>query len=219
MKVTRLSIQNILGIDTLEISPGQITTISGGNGVGKTSVLEAIKAALGGGNDASLIRNGSDSAKVVLVLEDGTEIARSWTEDGKSTVAVKNPAFGKVSSPATYLKRLTDALSVNPVSFITAPSDKRAAWLLEVLPVEVSDADLKACGLTALPPASANGLDRIATAHKTVYDERTGVNRVARDKRGTIAQLEKSLPPLASEDWTAAAARAEQEKDLSLIPI
>lgn len=216
MKVTRLSIQNILGIDTLEIAPGQITTISGGNGVGKTSVLEAIKAALGGGNDASLIRNGSDSAKVVLVLEDGTEIARSWTEDGKSTVAVKNPAFGKVSSPATYLKRLTDALSVNPVSFITAPADKRAAWLLEVLPVEVSDADLKACGLAALPPASANGLDRIAAAHKAVYDERTGVNRVARDKKGTIAQLEKSLPLLASEDWATAAVRAEQEKDAAL---
>lgn len=216
MKVSRLSIQNVLGIESLEIAPGTVTIVEGANGTGKTSVLEAIKAGLGGGNDASLIRNGSNSARVVLVLDDGTEITRSWEEGGKSSVNVKNQAFGKISNPASYLKRLVDALSVNPVSFLTAPPEKRAAWLLEVLPVEVSNTDLQACGVGSLPAPSPNGLDRIAAAYKSIYDERTGINRLIRDKKGTVAQLEKDAPALSGGDWQGALSTAEAEREAAL---
>ena len=46
MKVAKINIKSILGIDEMEIKPGKITLVEGRNGAGKTSILEAIKAAL-----------------------------------------------------------------------------------------------------------------------------------------------------------------------------
>jgi DNA repair exonuclease SbcCD ATPase subunit len=72
MHISKVKITNILGIDELEFQPGQFNAFTGGNGSGKTSALEAIKAALKGGHDATLLRNGADKGEVVLVLDDGS---------------------------------------------------------------------------------------------------------------------------------------------------
>ena len=65
MRVAHVRISNILGIEEIEFAPGGFTEVSGGNGAGKTSVLEAIRAALRGGNDATLLRNGADRGEIV----------------------------------------------------------------------------------------------------------------------------------------------------------
>ncbi|MCQ4574556.1 MAG: ATP-binding protein, partial [Candidatus Brocadiales bacterium] len=71
MKVAAIKIHNILGIESLEIKPNSMTFIEGENGAGKTSVLEAIKAIIHGGHDATLLRNGADKGEIVLVLDNG----------------------------------------------------------------------------------------------------------------------------------------------------
>lgn len=64
MRITKVDISEFLGIKSLVFEPNKITYITGGNGAGKTSVLEAIKSALGGGgNRASLMRDGSDMSE------------------------------------------------------------------------------------------------------------------------------------------------------------
>lgn len=212
MQVAKITIDNILGIEHLEITPGTVTVVEGANGVGKTSVIEAVKAALAGGHDATLLRQGATEGRVVLVLDDQTEIVRTVDAE-TSAVNVKHPTFGRISSPQTFLKRLADALSVNPVAFLTAPPKKRTEWLLEVLPFEISDDDLRAAGVdTALP--AGQGLERIDAAYKQVYDTRTGVNRLAREKKATAEQLRKDLPAGPDPtDWAAAAEAAEAERD------
>lgn len=211
MRLARVVIDNILGIEHLELAPGTITVIEGANGVGKTSVLEAIKAGLGGGRDATLLRQGAAEGQVVLVLDDGTEISKRVRADGPTAVTVKHPTFGKIAKPQGFLDKLADALSVNPVSFITATSAERAKVLLDVLPVPATDEDLRAAGVTELPPESRNGLQRIDAARRQVYDERTGVNRAAKEKRATIAQLEASVPPTTGSNPSAEAEAAETE--------
>jgi len=212
MRLCRVTIDNILGLEHLELVPGAVTVISGANGVGKTSVLEAIKAGLGGGRDATLLRKGAKEGQVVLVLDDGTEITKRV--GATATTIVKHPTFGAIAKPQTYLDKLADALSVNPIAFLAAPPAKRAEWLLEVLPSKVTDEDLKGAGVVTLPPASENGLQRIDTARKAAYDERTGVNRTTKEKKATIAQLEASLPPDSGADPRQEAATAEQEISL-----
>ena len=39
MRVAKITIHNLLGIDHLELPPGQFTCVSGPNGAGKTSLL------------------------------------------------------------------------------------------------------------------------------------------------------------------------------------
>ena len=194
MKVSKIEIANILGLELLEFEPGSVTVVSGANGTGKTSTLEAIKLAMGGAADATLLRQGETEGRVVLVMEDGSRISRKVYQSKVGPLTVDHPAYGKVPKPAGFLAERLDTLSFNPIEFLTASEARQVEWLLEVLPVQVTDADLKAAGLELLPPPARNGLDRIEAAHKGVYDERTGINRAVKEKRGTVTQLRESLP-------------------------
>lgn len=195
MIVSKISIKNILGLESLEIEPGVITEISGQNGAGKTSCLEAIKAALGSGHDATLLRKGAEEGEVVLVLEDGTEIKRRVTE-AKTDTVVSHPVYGKISRPASYLKKLSDALSVNPVQFLTADKKTRITQLLQAIPMQVTADQLGFVPVSALQGVSldAHALEAIGAISKNVYDTRTGVNRSQKDKEATARQMRETLP-------------------------
>jgi DNA repair exonuclease SbcCD ATPase subunit len=212
MQVQKLTIDNILGIEHLEIEPGAVTVIEGGNAVGKTSVLEAIKAALGGGNDATLLRQGAKEGSVVLILEDGTEIRKTVGPE-RSPVTVTHPAFGKISKPQGWLDKLSDALAVNPVSFLTAPPSKRAEWLLEVMPLTLepdeATADLLKLAAFAGKDPKKDPLGAIEAARQALYDKRTAENRTAKDKKATAAQLRETLPPAEEVPADPTALRAE----------
>ena len=214
MRVQKVTIEHILGIDHLEFEPGSVTIIEGKNDVGKTSVLNAISAALGVTQDAMLLKKGETEGKIVLVLDDGVTVTKRATAGKRPTVTVRHPELGNISQPQFYLDRLADALSVKPIAFLNASPDERAEYLLETLPVKVTDTELVDAApdlapmlpsnnvAQALPPETANGIDRIDAASKLLYDERTGINRTAKEKRATIAQLEESLfgAPLPTED-------------------
>lgn len=195
MKISHIKISNILGIKSLEFSPnGALTEITGQNGEGKTSVLEAIKAATGGGHDATLLRRGEEKGEIVLVLDDGTEIQKRVTAD-KSTVDVKRDGK-KVASPANHVKALIDALSVNPVEFLTARKQDRVRVLLESMPIELDIARLQE--LAGVPVQQGPGVHAftvIETVRKEVYDNRALTNRAVKEKESTINQLTVALPP------------------------
>lgn len=194
MNISHITIRNILGIQELELSPGGFTQISGRNGTGKTSVLEAVKSALKSGHDATLLRAGSEKGEVVLVLDDGTELTKTVTDSG-STTAVRRDGK-KIARPGEAIKALTDALSVNPVEFLLAPKKDRVKALLEAMPIE-ADADHLAA-ISGVPVSAQPGLHAIhviEVVRSKVYDARTGTNRAVTEKQATIKQLEAAVPP------------------------
>ena len=196
MQVSHIKIRNILGIEELEIDAGKFITVTGKNGVGKTSVVEAIKAALSGGHDATLLRNGADKGEVVLVLDDGATITKKVTA-AKSEQAFTDADGRKIARPAEAIRQLIDALSVNPVEFLTVPKKQQVAALLEAMPMVADLAKLSEISGIGLAEGHYNGmhaLDAIETVRKAVYDERTGVNRAAKEKAATARQLSESLP-------------------------
>lgn len=207
-RVKKLTIRNLLAFEELEFEPGQVTLIEGANAEGKTSILEVVDAILGGGHDATLLRKGEEEGEGVLVIEDpggdfdGVEIRKRVTPE-RSTLDVTHPRLGKVSAAQTFVNGLHDAIAVNPVRFIL--SDNRAELLLEALETEVASDDLREAigdvdpgevpvddlirGVEGLPAPDA--IDRV---HKAVYNARTGVNRVVREKETTAAQLRETIP-------------------------
>lgn len=194
MNISHIRISNILGITELELSPQGFTQISGPNGVGKTSVLEAIKAVLNQGHDATLLRQGADKGEVVLVLDDGTELSKTVTA-ATSTTAVRRDGK-KVARPAEAIRALTDALSVNPVEFLLAKPKERARVLLEAMPLEADTDHLSE--ISGLPVKAAPGIHAlhvIDQVRQQVFDARTGTNRAVREKEATIKQLEAAVPP------------------------
>jgi DNA repair exonuclease SbcCD ATPase subunit len=195
MHITHVSIRNILGIEEFEFTPQGFNQIAGKNGTGKTSILEAIKAALKGGHDATLLRAGQKKGEIVLVLDDGTEVHRKVTESGSDTVVKREGK--KVNKPVDTLRQITDALSVNPVQFLLADSKDRARVLLESLPLEADYERLaKITGLELRQRPGVHALTIIEDVRQEVYDSRTGTNRAVKEKSGTIAQLRQALPPV-----------------------
>lgn len=194
MKIQHVRIENILGVQHLEFTPGAgMTAITGQNGQGKTSVLEAIKSTLQKGHDATLLRKGATEGEVVLVLDNGAQIRERVTE-ARTTRDVIDPTGKKIAKPADTLQSFTDALSVNPVEFLRAGKKDRVKVLLESMPL-VADA-ARLTQITGIPVAQTkeHALAVIDFVRKQVYDDRTGTNRAVKEKAGTINQLELNLP-------------------------
>ena len=210
MQISHLTIRNILGIDELELSPQGFTQISGPNGTGKTSVLEAIKSALSSGHDATLLRNGAEKGEIVLVLDDGMEVTKT-VKPNTSTTEVRRDGK-KIPRPAEAIKALTDALSVNPVEFLLAPKKERVRVLLEAMPIEADTEHLaEIAGVPVSAQPGLHALHVIEQVHKQVYDARTGTNRAVKEKQATINQLEAAVPPA-----PAGVEGDEQELELKL---
>lgn len=194
MKISHIRITNVLGIDSLEFSPEGFTSIEGQNGQGKTSVLEAIKSATGVGHDATLLRKGAEKGEVVLVLDDGTEIQERITASRTTRDVIKDGK--KLTKPSDTIKALTDALSVNPVEFLTARKQDRVQVLLESMPIDLDLAYLAEISGVELNLATkpTNPLQTIEFVRKQVFDERTSTNRAVKEKDATINQLNTALP-------------------------
>lgn len=206
-----LKISDVLGIEQREVKLGNLTVIEGQNASGKTTVIEAIKAALGGGHDATLIRKGAEFGEVVLVMDDESEIRARITEK-TTTRTWKNPDGTSKKKPQSIIDGLLNSLSFNPVLFLTAPRDKRVQWLLEVLPITADPKEIEAsAGVPVLPQdIRPNALDTIECVRKRMYDQRTGTNRLADEKKKTVSTLESSLPPSGADAAEALTAVREE---------
>jgi DNA repair exonuclease SbcCD ATPase subunit len=190
LHVSHVRISNILGIQELEFAPGGFTELVGANGSGKTSTIEALRAALRGGHDASLLRKGAEKGEIVLVLDDGSQITKTVTTDATKVNVVRDER--KLARPAEAVKALHDVLSVNPVEFLRAPEKARVDALLQVMPIAVDAERLEQIAGDLVQPGT--GIDQIELTKRAVFEERTGLNRTARDKDGAVKQLRATLP-------------------------
>lgn len=193
--VSHIQINNILGIQSLEFTPGAFNVIKGPNGVGKTSLLEAIKTTIKAeGYDATLIRKGEDKGEVVLVLDNGATLRKRVTASGQS-LDMLTPENQKTARPQDAIRRLVDMLSVNPVDFLRATKKDRARVLLEAMPL-VADAERlqQISGLPVTIEEGMHAIQAIQQVHKEVYDLRTGTNRALKEKEATTNQMRNALP-------------------------
>jgi len=199
MKLVRIEIKDMMGLEHLRLEPKTITVVRGRNAAGKTSTLESIRSVMRGGNDPSLVRRGAEKGTVSFLLDDGTEITRTQTAK-TATVDVRVPVPGggtsKISSPQRVVDSLVDTLGVDPMALVLCPPSKRAEYLLEVMPLKLDAGELREAAGRPVGLAKGNALDQIEAIRKALYDERTGVNRTARDKRIHVAQLAETLPPV-----------------------
>ena len=105
---------------------------------------------------------------------------------------------------------------------LTAKGPERTRVLLEALPMEVPVEELRAALAAFLPgldgiELEGHALEVIDEVRKRVFDERTAINRVAKDKQTTADQLRESLPETVEDPATirtSIAANRETERRL-----
>ena len=161
MRIINLQAENIKRLKAVEITPdGNVIVVSGRNGAGKTSVLDSIWLALGGGPAAKgttqPIREGQGSAEVRLDLGD-LVVTRSWKGD-KTTLKVENGAGAKFDKPQTMLDSLIGRLSFDPLEFAHQDEKSQLKTLMELVELPFDP-------------------DELAARRKELFDTRTDTNR------------------------------------------
>lgn len=176
VKIHELRIENFKRVQavTLAISGAGTIEICGKNGAGKSSVIDAIWAALGG-KDASPdqpIRNGSRGASVSLDLGE-LRVRREWDLKGGSRLTVTDASGAKKGSPQTLLDGLIARLAFDPMEFARARPVAQAETLRRV-----------------------SGLDFTALDNQraTAYFERTEVNKAVKTQEAQLAEMPEVEP-------------------------
>jgi DNA repair exonuclease SbcCD ATPase subunit len=127
MRILRFEAENVKRLKAVAITPaGNVVQITGANGSGKSSVLDAILWALAGvkGIDPEPIRQGETSARIRLDLGE-VIVTRKFTHAG-STLTVEADTGAKFPSPQKLLDALLGALSADPLAFTRlSPTEQR----------------------------------------------------------------------------------------------
>jgi DNA repair exonuclease SbcCD ATPase subunit len=173
MKIISLKVEGFARVKAVEIQPdGNVIRITGANGQGKSSVLDAIWAALGGKKyvPEAPVHLGEKEALLEVDLGDlqVTKIIRQRDNDEPlEMLVVKGKDGKKYANPQSVLNDLMGALTFDPLTFVRAKPEQRFALLKPLVPdYDFDDAEAR---------------------RKDAYAERTDVNR---DLKRSEAQLE-----------------------------
>ena len=136
-KIITLRAENVKRLTVVDITPGNgVIRITGNNGAGKSSVLDAISMALQGKGQALTrpVREGKDKAYVLLETND-LNIKRVWTQKGESGyLEVTGKDGTEVTSPQRLLDRLVSKVAIDPLAFIGLSSKEQAEQLMKLFP-------------------------------------------------------------------------------------
>ncbi len=142
MRVIRMTAENFKKIKCVEIKPdGNVVTISGRNGQGKSSVLDALCVALSGKSAAPKkpIRNGETKA-VIVVETESIIVTRRFTAAG-SYLEVANKDGAVFKSPQAVLDTLVGAIAFDPLAFVRQTDREQAQTFIELTGVDLQAHD------------------------------------------------------------------------------
>ena len=183
MRVIHLTAENVKRLRAVDITPAHhVQVVTGRNAQGKTSVLDALWLALGGGTAKKAnprpVRDGAERARVCVDLGD-LVVTRSWTDDDHSSLTVSSPDGATYGSPQKMLDALVGRISFDPLAFMNLDAKAQRQQLLELV-------DL---------PFDADALD---ADRRDIYDRRTDVGRNLRAAQANLAAMPE--PPEGTPD-------------------
>ena len=142
LKIDKVYISDFGGIDerTIDLG-GRSAILTGRNGAGKTSVLEAIRAAFHGAK-ADRVRAGRDEAVIRIELTDGGVIERHITAKGKQEIECWFRGT-KIKVSGKRLAEYSSTLQFDPLSFVSGDWRARRDLILRMCDIKVTEKDLE----------------------------------------------------------------------------
>ncbi len=166
--IVGLQVENLKRIKAVSIKPSKqgVVQITGKNGQGKTSIIDAIEYALSGGKSlpSEPVRRGTKKARTVVDLGD-LVVERTFTPDG-SQLVVRSAEGARFDKPQALLDRLVGVLTFDPLAFTRMKPSEQRDTLMRVAGLDFAELDAKRAGL---------------------FQDRTDVNR---DAKRAQAQLD-----------------------------
>lgn len=225
MKTTRIKIRNLFGITETELD-GRSVELTGGNGVGKTSVIDALRYALTNKSDRYIIvRQGEKEGEILIETDTGLSIDRKKRTEQSDYKSVKENGR-EIMAPENFLKQLFTPLQLDPVAFTLMDEKSKNRAILDLIEF---DWDLnyireKFGEVPAWVNYEQNILEVLSdmqSENGEWFKERQDVNRDIRNKQAFIEDIAKDIPEnyqadkWESYDLGAAYKKLEQMKEIN----
>jgi DNA repair exonuclease SbcCD ATPase subunit len=169
MKVIELVVENYMGVRAVQIRPaGNVVRIEGKNGAGKSTVIDAIWAAIGGTDETGKhpLRNGAKKGRVFVDLGD-IRVERKFTEAG-TYLEVSDVDGKRVPRPQEFLDQFYTKTTIDPQNFIKMKAADRKSILLDLT-------------------GKRDELNALDEQRTELYQERTLTNREVKTLQGKLA--------------------------------
>ncbi len=198
MKTTKIKIKNLFGITETELD-GSSVELSGTNGIGKTSVIDAIRYALTNSSDRDyIIRNGATEGEIIVETDTGITIARKKRTDKADYKSVKENGK-EVNAPENFLSQFFTPLQLNPVAFTQMSKQEQNRIILDLIEFDWDLNWIKE--QFGEIPTGVNYEQNILQVLNDIQSEkgdyflcRQDVNRDIRNKTAFVEDIAKDIP-------------------------
>ena len=200
MKITKLQIENLYGIEQLELD-GKSIELTGTNGAGKSSVLDAIRLALTNNSKRKyIVKNGETEGRVLVKLDDGTTIDRKKRTDKSDYKSIKDVNGNEINSPESFLKDIFTPLQLEPVEFLSMTEQQQNRILLNLIEFNQDKKEFIQEKFGEVPSwvnyddSILEILNQIQSKEGQYYQTREDINREARNGIAIINDIAKDIP-------------------------
>jgi exonuclease SbcC len=200
MKISKLKIENLYGIEQLELD-GKSVELTGSNGVGKSSVLDAIRLALTNNSKRKyIVKNGEKEGIVFVKLDNGITIDRKKRVDKSDYKSIKDDNGNEISSPETFLKDIFTPLQLEPVEFLSMSEQEQNRILLNLIEFNKDKKEFIQEKFGEIPNwvnydnSILEILNQIQSKEGMYYQNREEINRNARNGLAIIQDIAKDIP-------------------------
>ena len=200
MKITKLQIENLYGIEQLELD-GKSIELTGTNGAGKSSVLDAIRLALTNNSKRKyVVKNGETEGRVLVKLDDGTTIDRKKRTDKSDYKSIKDDKGNEINSPETFLKDIFTPLQLEPVEFLSMNEKEQNRILLNLIEFNRDKKDFINEKFGEVPSwvdydeSILEILNQLQAKEGQYYQTREEINRQIKNGLAVINDISKNIP-------------------------
>ena len=200
MKVTKLKIKNLYGIEELNLD-GKSIELIGSNGVGKSSVLDAIRLALTNNSKRKyIVKKGETEGSVYVELDNGITIDRKKRTDKSDYKSIKDGEGHEINSPETFLKDIFTPLQLEPVEFLSMSEQEQNRILLNLIKLDRDKKDFitekfgEEINWVDYSNSILEILNEIQSKEGKYYQAREDINRNARNEQAIVNDIAKDIP-------------------------
>lgn len=200
MKVTKLKIKNLYGIEELNLD-GKSIELVGSNGVGKSSVLDAIRLALTNNSKRKyIVKKGETEGSVYVELDNGITIDRKKRTDKSDYKSIKDGTGNEINSPETFLKDIFTPLQLEPVEFLSMSEQEQNRILLNLIKFDkdkrqfISEKFGEEIDWVDYSNSILEILNEIQSKEGKYYQTREEINRNARNEQAIVNDIAKDIP-------------------------
>lgn len=200
MKVTKLKIKNLYGIEELNLD-GKSIELVGSNGVGKSSVLDAIRLALTNNSKRKyIVKKGETEGSVYVELDNGITIDRKKRTDKSDYKSIKDGTGNEINSPETFLKDIFTPLQLEPVEFLSMSEQEQNRILLNLIKFDkdkrqfIAEKFGEEIDWVDYSNSILEILNEIQSKEGKYYQTREEINRNARNEQAIVNDIAKDIP-------------------------